>query len=151
MIFVWLPVVMANGQHGNPSSVVVESLGQWLEQARKGMAGFRPDTCKNIIEVEITDLGEEYYACSYRVDGPGMIRISDTEWIFLVPSSSHDNPEVGDITLAMDQKKRFYMNEGNICGGIIHFQTHDRFELTKSRQFFKYFVSDTNSVRWVRE
>jgi hypothetical protein len=143
-----LPVVSLHGQHGDPAGIVPEAREQWLANARKEMSGFRPDTCTNIIDPDITDLGEEYYACSYRLKDPGMIRISGKEWIYMIPSSSHDNPEVGDITLAMDRKERFYINEGHICGGIIHFQSLRKIDLKTSRQFFKYFTSDTDSLPW---
>ena len=148
MIFVNMFTV--SGQHADTSQVIPGVREQWLERTRQEMVNFHSDTCRKTIEPEITDLGEEYYSCSYRLQGPGMIRISAEEWIYLVASSAHDNPEVGDITLGMDQKKRFYINEGHVCGGIIHFQSLERIELKTSKQFFKHFVSDTDSAGWVR-
>jgi hypothetical protein len=42
------------------------------------------------------------------------------------------------------------MNEGHVCGGIIHFETGKIRELKTSREFFKHFVSDTDGAGWKR-
>ena len=141
-------VATVYGQHSDPSTIDLEKRALWIDQAMMEMLKINPDTVSNILEPEITDLGEAYYSLSYRLKKPGIIRFSKKDWIYLMPSSSHDDPEVGDITLAMNKKKKFFINEGHICGGIIHFMTTSRITASSSDQFFENFVSDTDSMPW---
>ena len=52
------------------------------------------------------------------------------------------------ITLAMDDKKHFYINKSHVCGGIVHFQCRKRIILKSPNDFFNNFESDTYNIPW---
>ena len=136
------------GQCTDQTLVKPEKRQEWINQMKKEIVKLNPDTVHHILEASIVDLGAEYYTFSYRLKTTGLIQISPNEWIYLTSSSSHNNPEVGDITIAIDQDRQFYINEGHVCGGIVHFRTETKIDLKTSKQFFEYFRSDIDSIPW---
>ena len=85
---------------------------------------------------------------SCKVKGEGILNLNAKEWIYFISNSNHNNPGVGDITIAIDRKGKAYFNEGHVCGGIINFITKEIRELNQPKEFFKYFVSDTDDEIW---
>ncbi len=102
---------------------------------------------EQIIEKKVTEL-DGFFQAGYRVQGSGYIRFDNGDWIYLVSNSAHDNEKIGDITLAMDNKRRFYINEGHVCGGIIHFVTNDKIAVRAATDFTEHFISDTDDAGW---
>jgi hypothetical protein len=93
---------------------------------------------------------EDWQKLSCRVTKQGIIKLSNGIWIFIKTNSSHENEEIGDVSMAIDNKQNVFKNDGHVCGGIIHFQTSLLKELKSTSDFFKYFVSDTDSAAWVK-
>jgi hypothetical protein len=57
---------------------------------------------------------------------------------------------VGDLTLAIDNHGKIYLNEGHICGGIIHFIINDKIAVKAASDFIQHFISDTDDQYWRR-
>jgi len=129
-------------------SVAVEDAKlQWIEKTAASMANMRPEMCTNVIEPDILKL-DNYYRLSYRLTEPGCIRFDNGDWIFLVSNSEHFDEEVGDVTLAIDNSKRIFINDGHVCGGIISFMVEHEIDLNSAEAFFQHTVSDTDDIKW---
>ena len=87
---------------------------------------------------------------SVRVKKEGWIDLPGENWIYIVTASAHDSPEIGDLSLAIDNHQSIYLNNGHVCGGIINFESRQLRELKTSQDFFRYFVSDTDYEAWER-
>jgi hypothetical protein len=53
-----------------------------------------------------------------------------------------------DLTLAIDNHGKIYLNEGHICGGIIHFIINDKIAVKAASDFIQHFISDTDDRGW---
>ena len=134
-------------QHTDASLISVEKRDQWINKTSQELKNFIPDTILTSITIDryVWDEGQKI---SCRVSENGIIRLDDGGWIYITTTSGHQNIEIGDISMAVDHKKNIYKNFGHVCGGIIHFESTQLTELTKTADFFKYFFSDTDSAAW---
>jgi hypothetical protein len=106
---------------------------------------------KNLQVIESREIVlEDYYQHSYRLIEEGYVEFSDGSCLCMITNSSHRDPYVGDLTLAMDREGRMYINQGHICGEIIHFIIEEKLEIKSSEEFLRYFVSDTDDSGWLR-
>ncbi|HOY32074.1 MAG TPA: hypothetical protein PKW80_09365 [Bacteroidales bacterium] len=120
---------------------------KWLEQTASRMIDFIPDTLSGLLK-PVTNVFEDYFMFSFRLKDSGWIKLENARWICLISSSAHSNPEVGDITIAMDDKKHFYTNKSHVCGGVVHFQCRKRIILKSPEDFFNNFEGDTDNMPW---
>jgi hypothetical protein len=67
----------------------------------------------------------------------------------MMSTSAHQTKDIGDITIALNEKGEVYINQGHICGGIIHFKTHKRGLTKTSSSFLKHYNSDTDDESWM--
>ncbi len=142
-----LTSLLLSAQHADPSRVVPEKREAWIQNTIQQLRKIRPDTVSNRIAVEQKSF-DDYFRLSVRINKEGLINLPEREWIYIITSSAHDNPETGDISLAIDRHGRLYQNNGHVCGGIITFETDKIKKVKSSRQFFKHFVSDTDGEKW---
>jgi len=87
---------------------------------------------------------------SYKIFGKGRIRFVNNETILIYTHSSHENPEVGDISIAFTDDNNIFVNYGHICGGIIHFEHYSLILPENPEMFFQNFVSDTDDFKWTK-
>ncbi|HNZ43741.1 MAG TPA: hypothetical protein PLI16_05595 [Bacteroidales bacterium] len=134
-------------QHTDSTKISPALQQKWLEQTASRMIDFIPESSTALINPVINDF-EEFYMVSFRLIDSGWIKLKNDQWIFLISSSAHSSSEVGDITIAMDNKKHFYTNNGHVCGGIVHFQCRKKIKLKSPSDFFNNFLSDTDGKPW---
>jgi hypothetical protein len=134
--------------HVNHYLIDLKEKETWIRETAIKLNQLSGPAEEQYIEKQVTDM-EGYYQAGYRLQGSGYIRFDNGEWIYLISNSAHDNEKVGDITLAMDNKRRFYINEGHVCGGIIHFTTQQVIKKLSSDEFFRHFVSDQENADWI--
>lgn len=147
MIVIGLALLRVSfGQHHDPLKVSQKDQEKWLKQTSGMMLGFKPGDSP-LMDAHITAY-DEYYKISYRLMKTGYIQLENQSWIYFISSSSHDNPEIGDITVAMDNQKRFFINRGHICGGMIHFQSEKKIDLRTPDDFFTNFREDVDNDPW---
>jgi hypothetical protein len=134
-------------QHHKQSDVNNEKRTAAIKQMVLDLTNFFPDrfTDSLIFKEVKSENGNKH---SIRLIEKGILRLSTADWIYFLSSSSHNNPEIGDITLAIDSKGNIFQNNGHVCGGIIHFETTKNGIPTNSEAFFKFFESDTDGVKW---
>ncbi len=137
----------ASAQHTDGSKLNIAEQQKWLEKTASGMAQFIPDSSAGPIIPHITET-DDFYQITYRLEGKGWIKLASGKWIYMISSSAHANPEVGDITLAMDNKKNFYTNKSHVCGGLIHYQCLKKIKIKSPADFFKNFEGDTDNIPW---
>jgi len=136
-----------SAQHTDEAKFSAKEQQKWLKKSASEMARFIPDSSPGPIIPHITET-DDFYQITYRLEGKGWINFANGAWIYMISSSAHTNPEVGDITLAMDDKKHFYINKSHVCGGIVHFQCRKRIILKSPNDFFNNFESDTDNIPW---
>ena len=137
-----------NGQNMNTDHLERDL---WIGNSLRDLNQNSPKECLNPIEPAAFELGDEYQM-SYRLTGKdGCILIPGESWIYLLSHSVYENPEIGDITLAIDSHGNEYYNEGHMCGGTIRFyhRSQTALELSETIQFFEHFTSDTDQEGWV--
>ncbi len=136
--------------HREGADVSERQQNRWIRNSIRELKKFSPEKCQNPIEPRVIELSD-YYRKSFRLaGGEGCILFSNGDWIFMVSNSTHDNPRIGDITLAIDSNGRIYKNEGHVCGGIIHFVNNVKMETDTANCFFDHFKSDTDNMGWIR-
>lgn len=143
--FIYIPVW---GQHDVTDGVDQQKRNQWIKSNVRQLKKLKHEKCTKSIEPRVVE-GDDYHHKSYRlVNYSGCISFPNGDWIHLISSSMHDNPEIGDITLAIDQNLRIFANEGHVCGGIINFYISSDSEINSSQAFFELFASDCDDCRW---
>ncbi len=139
----------AIAQHGNHESRNETTRKAWIDSVLVNFDSKSLNENIKTIKLDHRQLGD-VPLLSIRVKGEGIFNVNDKEWIYFLSNSNHKNPGVGDITIAINQKGKAWYNHGHVCGGIIHFATKQISELKHSKEFFKYFVSDTDYEVWER-
>jgi len=119
----------------------------WIREAAIKLNQLSGPADGQIIEKQVTDM-EGFYQAGYRLHGSGYISFDNGEWIFLVSNSAHDDARIGDITIAIDNHQRMWINEGHICGGIIHFISGRKEFEEGAGNFFTHYLSDTDDKAW---
>ena len=142
-------VFTAVSQHTDPTGIVPEKRKARIESMMEELKKFNPEPVPGRVQIERKEL-PDYFKLSVRINKKGVIALPGKNWIYILTTSAHDDPETGDISLAIDQNHRIFQNEGHVCGGIIHFETGRIRKIKNSRQFFKYFTSDTDGEGWRR-
>ena len=146
-LFLVAVVFVSNAQETENSKISPEKRDKWAKETAAGLMIFQPDSSVRVISPDILYTGEKN-KISYRINKKSLIRLNNGGWIFIVPHSSHDDEEIGDLSLAVDHNKNIYICDAHVCGGIIHFETDQITELKETSEFFKYFISETDSKGW---
>lgn len=92
----------------------------------------------------------EYKKISYRIKDATKIQFPNGDWIFFKTNSTHENEKVGDLSIAITNKNIIYIYYGHVCGGIIHFIHNSDTIPLNSNEFFSNFISDTDSLQWIK-
>jgi hypothetical protein len=132
--------------HGKKAVVDQEKRTEWISKA--------VDILKHKNDIDFPQLSmnelihEDFYQASYRLIEKGIINFNDGSYVKLMSTSAHAISEIGDITLAVDEQGSVYINQGHICGRIIHFNTHQKGLALSAETFLKNFTSDTDDEPW---
>jgi hypothetical protein len=133
-----------------PGSETVNQAKQqrWVKKTAKELKKLQPEDCTDQIVPRVVDI-EGLFLVSYRVNNnAGCIQFPNGDWIYLVSHSLHDDPAIGDITLAIDNRNRIFSNTGHVCGGIINFYIDTNIEIQRAQDFFDSFMSDCDDCKW---
>jgi hypothetical protein len=120
---------------------------KWIEESVSELGKFIPDSSVKLIAPYLIDQ-EDAKKLYFKVNKEGMIKLENGDWIYIITHSGHENEEIGDLCLAIDNKKDVYINESHVCGGVIRFESSGLTELKSTDDFFLNFESDTDSKRW---
>lgn len=118
----------------------------WIKDAVDSLMKKNIDDFPKLVMNEL--IHEDFYKASYRLIEKGVINFEDGGYIKLMSTSAHSIAEIGDITLALNEDGEVYVNQGHICGGIIHFETRDRGKTQAALDFLNSFQSDTDDEPW---
>ncbi len=128
----------------------------WIEAMVREMRGqevFCSD-CR-IAEPAINDAAG-FERISYRLRDHVQLAFSNGSKVEVRCHSSHQDPEVGDVTLAMDTEGLVFVNFSHICGGIVQFYDSNfsgepggKPVLPKDAgTFFSKYLCDTDDAGW---
>ena len=143
------PAFQAFTQSHAGQEIVETQRKRWIKKSvRQLKSDFSAMSCENPIEPRVVDI-EGLYLKAYRLNGPeGCIYFPNGDYIYLLAHSSHNDPKIGDVTLAIDRHKQIFINTGHVCGGIINFYIDTESEIISSQDFFELFMSDCDDCKW---
>jgi hypothetical protein len=127
--------------------VSIPKRNQWIKEQSAMLKKFKPTaaTEKAVInENEVTN----GINLSVDINYKGYLVTKDSGWIYFITHSAHNNPKVGDITLAIDNSKNIFMNEGHVCGGYVSFRALNFKEINSVSDFFQYFNCGDKNGEW---
>jgi hypothetical protein len=140
-------ITISIAQHSGELKISKKKRDKWIKETTRELKEFSPDSLTPSIILSYSAY-EDWQKLFCRVTKNGIIKLNSGDWIYIRTNSSHENEEIGDISIAIDSNKDIFKNEGHVCGGIINFETNLFSELKTTSDFFKYFVSDTDSATW---
>jgi hypothetical protein len=132
--------------HGKKGVIDEIKRNTWIKETVDSLIKKNVDDFPQLVMNEL--IHEDFYKASYRLIEKGVINFKDGGYLKLMSTSAHSIAEIGDITLALNEHGEVYVNQGHICGGIIHFETHDRGKTQSALDFLNSFQSDTDDESW---
>jgi hypothetical protein len=136
----------ASGQHGDHATSAV-ARQRCIDEGMAFLKNKSPADFTREIQFYEVVLGNTS-ALGCRVYDSGYLRLNDNEWICIVTHSAHQDPEIGDVILAMDQQGEFHISANHVCGGIAHFQGKSLVAPTNNARFFAEFEGYAKDGQW---
>ena len=125
-----------------------------IKSAIPSLQKFKPSADTPQAKFRKSDKGYPYP--TYRIDGDGahgaegegMIKFSAESWIYiLLVSSWHEEENMLDITLAIDNRGNLWFNGGHVCGGIT-FESKLNKKAVSPEDFFNHFQGMAKGIKW---
>ena len=121
---------------------------EWIIKLADSLSVRNLESDIEVIEPSIYDL-PDMQKISYRINGGwGLIKFRDKKTIVIAVHSSHENPLIGDVSVAVLEDNTIFINTGHVCGNIIHFMHLSSSIPADSDEFLKNFYSDTDQISW---
>ena len=140
----------SDAQHWLNKSVVPEKQKKWIAENIVLLKKIKPDKSLDTAQIYQLDFVDSVGLAVY-VSDKALVKTTGKGWIYVIAHSEHDDKAVGDIALAIDNKKKIYKNVSHVCGGVVVYQASHFKELKKTDDFFKYFTNNAGGDgRWKR-
>ncbi len=91
-----------------------------------------------------------YESCSFSLTRDSRIVFPDKSHLDIFMHSSHSNPVIGDVSIAITSKGKTFVNYGHICGGSIAFVQSQPTAPKEATEFIKNFKADTDDSGWIK-
>jgi hypothetical protein len=131
------------------SQVSAKKRNKWMKEQSVKLNNFQPIATTEKAEIRENELMDgSGTRLSVEIRNKGYLVTKDNGWIYFVAHSAHENPKVGDITLAIDHNKNIFMYTGHVCGGYISFGSEHLKEINNVHDFFQYFTTDEKNDGW---
>lgn len=122
-------------------AIAVESM---IHELRR----FAPTEATPRVEVVLHEASVNRRAV-YRIWGEGWIDMGGNGWVFIRVASSHDDPHVGDVILAIDDRGRIFENASHVCSTVAHFTSTEKLAAGNPDDFFGRFAADVTREPWL--
>lgn len=120
-------------------------LKEWIiknsENLYKGIVQFEK---KDSLHFRISRKNGEL-SYQYELTNKAYQKFKKRSWIKMISLSSHENPDIGDVTLAITNKGKVYINRGHICGNVVTFHSQNKLSRLTALKFL------TNYTEYVDE
>ena len=120
---------------------------KWVRQTRRVLKQISPHTASERVPVWTQNI-DGLIKQSYSVESAGLILFEADDWVYVALHSSHDNPKIGDVAIAIDQDGNQYYHLGHVCGGAIDYETTSEKLYTTSEEFFQHFEDSIDERSW---
>jgi hypothetical protein len=130
-------------------SINLKKQQRWIEKTSRNLSLHKQELDFPIMEFSELE-HEDFYLLRTRIIKKGKIEFADGGYLLIITHSNHENPSIGDLSIAMDEHNNYYINEGHICGDIINFVTKSKIKYVTSSDFITYFSSDTDDKKWTK-
>ena len=137
--------VPVSAQHGKTKPDPVKQAA-WLRAAADSLRSAESERWQ-VLSVQEQDLPEGK-RLSYHLNGKGCLRVDANRFICFISTPADTDPEVGDLTLARDDRGRMALHRAHVCGGILHFVGPAGKPVRRLSDFTRWFRSDTNTLSW---
>jgi hypothetical protein len=127
--------------------VVASKRKKWIKTAIKSIQQIKIDSTIKASEPHIVNV-PEYHKVAYRITDCNTIKFLNGDSVLICLHSVHQDPQVGDVSIAIDSKRKSYVNYGHICGGMINFERMSIIPPIDIVDFIQNFVSDTDKEKW---
>jgi hypothetical protein len=134
--------------HGKTKEVNIKKRDIWINETINHLKSMCTTANFEVISKQEL-IHEDFYQMSFRLIENGKIIFQDGSYLHLVSTSAHTTKDIGDVTLAINKDGDVYINQGHICGGIIHFKTHKKDMSNTAVSFLENFKSDTDDEPWI--
>ncbi len=131
----------------NKSLVKSSKQKKWIKSAIKSMKSLPYESNIEVCQPHIVDI-PDYQKISYRIQDCRKVSFLNGDTVLICLHSVHQDPKVGDVSIAMDSKNNVYVNFGHICGGLINFERMSLVPPQNMADFTENFVSDTDDEKW---
>jgi peptide methionine sulfoxide reductase MsrA len=142
---------MDHGKKMN-SRINFEKREKWIAGVTQNLAGKKDAKIyETILLQEYTSEENQYYKKYIKLskDRASKLVFSDGSFLVFTCHSVYDSPEIGDVTVAVNEKNIAYKNDGHVCGGIISFVELQNKAVHTSHDFIRNFKSDTDNKSWI--
>lgn len=89
---------------------------EWINATANELLNINPDISYKKAAVKATETDNGVRLSVRIMKEGGWINLPKGNWIYIVTTSAHNNPEIGDISLAIDNRKNIYFNAVHVCG-----------------------------------
>ncbi len=121
---------------------------EWIIKMADILSKRQTESEIQVIEPSIYDL-PDLQKISYRINGGwGLIKCRNEKTITIGVHSSHEDPLIGDVSVAFLEDSSIFVNTGHVCGNIIHFMHISSSIPADTEEFLKNFYSDTDQISW---
>jgi hypothetical protein len=131
----------------NKSLVKSSKQKKWIKSAIKSMKSLPFESNIEVCQPHTVDI-PDYQKISYRIQDCRKVSFLNGDTVLICLHSVHQDPKVGDVSIAMDSKNNVYVNFGHICGGLINFERMSLVPPQNMADFTENFVSDTDDEKW---
>ena len=121
----------------------------WIQAASEKVSDLENTKILDVISPVLIDI-PDFKQLSYRIHKKGKIRFSNGDIIAVHLHSAHEDPEIGDVVVAFANDGAQYLNEGHVCGGMIHMIRQSAIIPSNKEEFFEQFFSDTDDEKWLK-
>ncbi len=143
-----IPALASESDAHGAHEINDEARNAWIRQKALDLKSYQPGSDQHEIPWQ-QSYRVDAYVTGCRVSKSGILRMGTSEWVYVETSSSHDQPEVGDVIIAIDSKGNLYQHHGHVCGGIINFRSTDTEIPSSSEDFFRKFTDDVQEMPWI--
>ena len=119
----------------------------WIDKTALYLKTVDPDTVVEIIELRTRQADGLIYH-KYKVSNEGIIKWENGDWAYIVLHSQHRDEAIGDLALAIDNKGKFYLHYGHVCGGTMGYVLRSKKLRKKRKHFFKMFFDNVDDLFW---
>jgi hypothetical protein len=141
------PMYSPNHELKDKQLISRRARNKWIKNKVREMKSATWD--KNIALADFTTIDtDEVKLNKVRISDCNKLYFDNKDTILICIHSVHENPRIGDVSIALLNRKKVYVNFGHVCGGLIRFESFRIHNPESGLHFFSKYISDTDELKW---